>query len=61
MLGRAALNSFNQLVETLAKAQFLGHESSKKAGDNDPALHIQARETRGQKLYKPVMRICVFI
>lgn len=44
MLGRAALNSFQQLVGSLVKAQFVARESSKKAGDNFPALHTQARE-----------------
>lgn len=53
MLGRAALNGFNQLVGTLAKAQFMGRVSSKKAGDNYPALHIQAWETRGQNDINP--------
>lgn len=50
MLGRAALNSFHQLVGSLVKAQFMARESSKKAGDNFPALHTQARENLRTKM-----------
>lgn len=50
MLGRAALNSFHQLVGSLVKAQFMARESSKKAGDNFPALHTQAWENPRTKM-----------